>query len=313
MSDDLVYFTAGGGRWHERADCEALANGQLEAASNCLPNHPIQRVPPSGVGDRTPCGWCVMSDVPLDKVAPAPPVDDLKTETEYERVFADHVLRPLAELSAWTVESQKSVTINGRTYRPDFALTLSPLRIAIEIDGKDKGPGSDDHDAWTRRQTALVNAGWEVLRFTNRQVMHEQEYCRRQIAVAVARLQERAQGGRRGTAPAQQVAPTQPRSPVAPPPPPQPASKAPLWAAAGAAVAVAVVAVIVLSGGGDGSGTAPQGGSCAASEPVKGNISQSGEKIYHQPGDAFYERTVPEECFSDGQAAEAAGYRAAKR
>ena len=34
--------------------------------------------------------------------------------------------------------------------------------------------------------------------------------------------------------------------------------------------------------------------------------------IYHLPGQPYYDRTNPEECFATGAAAEAAGYRAAK-
>ncbi len=316
MSEDWVYFTAGGGRWHERADCEALVQGQAEAAGKGLPNHPVQRVPRSRVGNRTACGCCVMSDTSSDNVQPMPPLDNLKTETEYERVFADRVLQPLAEMSAWTVEAQKSIIVNGKTYRPDFALTLPPLRIAIEIDGKDKGPGGADHDAWTRRQTALVNAGWEVLRFTNRQVMHEQEYCRRQVAVAVARLQERQE--RHSASPAQSspsaTAPTRAPTPTAS------GNSGPRRAGlvvAGVVAAVAVGALVLSGSGGSGQGPVPPTAGdrypCPASQPIKGNVSQSGERIYHQRGDAFYERTAAEKCFPDAAAAEAAGFRAAKR
>lgn len=46
---------------------------------------------------------------------------------------------------------------------------------------------------------------------------------------------------------------------------------------------------------------------------VKGNISSSGEKIYHIETGAFYERTIPEECFNTEEEAEAAGYRKSKR
>ena len=44
--------------------------------------------------------------------------------------------------------------------------------------------------------------------------------------------------------------------------------------------------------------------------PVKAN---TGSHIYHVPGGQFYERTVPERCYTDPQAAEADGYRAARR
>jgi hypothetical protein len=46
---------------------------------------------------------------------------------------------------------------------------------------------------------------------------------------------------------------------------------------------------------------------------IKGNISSSGEKIYHLPGGQFYDRTEPEEIFCTEQEAIAAGYRKSKR
>lgn len=63
---------------------------------------------------------------------------------------------------------------------------------------------------------------------------------------------------------------------------------------------------------GGGSGPAsPSGSSCPASAPIKGNQG-SPEWIYHRPGQGSYDVTVPEECFATGEAAEAAGYRAAR-
>ncbi|OZI11855.1 thermonuclease [Bacillaceae bacterium SAS-127] len=46
---------------------------------------------------------------------------------------------------------------------------------------------------------------------------------------------------------------------------------------------------------------------------IKGNVSSSGEKIYHVPGGQSYKATKAEEMFCTKEAAEAAGYRAAKR
>jgi len=46
---------------------------------------------------------------------------------------------------------------------------------------------------------------------------------------------------------------------------------------------------------------------------IKGNINSKGEKIYHVPGSANYDRTNPEEWFSTEEEAQAAGYRAPKR
>ncbi|MGD6872648.1 thermonuclease family protein [Sutcliffiella horikoshii] len=46
---------------------------------------------------------------------------------------------------------------------------------------------------------------------------------------------------------------------------------------------------------------------------VKGNISSSGEKIYHVETGAYYDRTIPEECFNTEQEAQKAGYRKSMR
>ncbi|NLP51336.1 thermonuclease family protein [Bacillus sp. RO1] len=46
---------------------------------------------------------------------------------------------------------------------------------------------------------------------------------------------------------------------------------------------------------------------------VKGNISSSGEKIYHVKTGAYYDRTIPEACFNSEEEAEKAGYRKSMR
>lgn len=46
---------------------------------------------------------------------------------------------------------------------------------------------------------------------------------------------------------------------------------------------------------------------------IKGNINSKGEKIYHVPGGAYYERTKPEQTFSTVEEAEAAGFRPSSR
>ena len=50
-------------------------------------------------------------------------------------------------------------------------------------------------------------------------------------------------------------------------------------------------------------------GACPASHPVKGKLSSG---IYHVPGGANYDRTTPDRCYVDEDAAEADGLRAAK-
>lgn len=46
---------------------------------------------------------------------------------------------------------------------------------------------------------------------------------------------------------------------------------------------------------------------------IKGNISSSGEKIYHMPGGAYYDKTNAEELFKTEKEAQAAGYRKSQR
>ncbi len=51
-------------------------------------------------------------------------------------------------------------------------------------------------------------------------------------------------------------------------------------------------------------------GECPHGYPVKAKVASG---IYHLPGGLAYERTKPDRCYATPQAAEADGYRAAKR
>jgi len=55
---------------------------------------------------------------------------------------------------------------------------------------------------------------------------------------------------------------------------------------------------------------APIDGQCPDGYPVK---AAAGSRIFHVPGGAFYERTVPERCYATPADAVADGLRAAKR
>ncbi|GAA3326338.1 hypothetical protein GCM10020331_061820 [Ectobacillus funiculus] len=46
---------------------------------------------------------------------------------------------------------------------------------------------------------------------------------------------------------------------------------------------------------------------------IKGNISSNGEKIYHMPGQAFYDKTDAKEMFCTESETQSAGYRKSKR
>ena len=54
----------------------------------------------------------------------------------------------------------------------------------------------------------------------------------------------------------------------------------------------------------------PVAEACPASHPVKAKL-RSG--IFHEPGGASYDRTVPDRCYRDAAAAEADGLRRAQR
>jgi hypothetical protein len=51
-------------------------------------------------------------------------------------------------------------------------------------------------------------------------------------------------------------------------------------------------------------------GSCPPTHPVKAKLSS---KIFHVPGGLAYDRTTPDRCYRDADAAESDGFRAAKR
>ena len=54
----------------------------------------------------------------------------------------------------------------------------------------------------------------------------------------------------------------------------------------------------------------PTGDVCPTTHPVKAKLTS---KIFHLPGMLNYDRTKPDRCYSDGDAAEADGLRPAKR
>jgi micrococcal nuclease len=52
----------------------------------------------------------------------------------------------------------------------------------------------------------------------------------------------------------------------------------------------------------------PSGSRCPTGYPVKGNVSQAGNKLYYERGQGRYTSTKPEVCFIAAQDAEAAGF-----
>jgi hypothetical protein len=54
----------------------------------------------------------------------------------------------------------------------------------------------------------------------------------------------------------------------------------------------------------------PSGDTCPPTHPMK---AKEASKIFHVPGGLSYDRTQPDRCYTDESAAEADGYRKAKR
>lgn len=52
----------------------------------------------------------------------------------------------------------------------------------------------------------------------------------------------------------------------------------------------------------------PFSNECPRDYPVKGNLSESGKKIFHTPSSPWYEETMPETCFKSIEDAFEAGF-----
>ncbi len=273
-------------------------------------------------------------------------------ESHHEYEFARRVLRNVPGLAPREVTPQMEfVDQEGRSRRMDFAIVHENLRLAIEVDGWDKtgegrGMNSAEHADYTARERALVNSGWKVLRFANREIYEDPGALTLQIRDALS--------------PTPSAVPTpRPLEPANDPNrrefyPPADASDSRLSTPQDqghgsireersittrlviAALLVAGAAIYLLSTyvfasrpatstttsasttaapaapGPD--GVAPINiDDCPSDHPVKGNISEDGERIFHLPSGEFYDVTNPEICFANAAEATAAGYRRSRR
>lgn len=107
-----------------------------------------------------------------------------KLSNQWERLFVDTVLSEVSELDWRSVTAQFPFQDrDGKQRYADFAISEGDhVRIVIEIDGYDKkGRGTGMTKAefidWQRRQNALVDLGWAVLRFANKDVRDHSARC----------------------------------------------------------------------------------------------------------------------------------------
>ncbi len=108
----------------------------------------------------------------------------------WERMFVDNVLTRVSDLSWDSLEAQFPFRDGdgGQRYA-DFALSEGDhVRIILEVDGYDKrgrgtGMTAKEFVDWQRRQNALSDQGWSVLRFANRDVRDYPVRCAEHIAL----------------------------------------------------------------------------------------------------------------------------------
>ncbi len=104
-----------------------------------------------------------------------------------ERLFCRDVLRPVMGKHHFC--GQYEMRLSAEKYRIDFAVnTTDGRRIALELDGFRTHVQEMDPEQFgrqLRRQNELVLAGWQVLRFSFRQLTQEAEACRQMVRRAL--------------------------------------------------------------------------------------------------------------------------------
>jgi murein L,D-transpeptidase YcbB/YkuD len=131
----------------------------------------------------------------------------LAARTQYEWTFANLILSRVSGLDPRLVAVQQAFKdLEGDDRRMDFSVVENNVRVAIEVDGYNKVPGtttgmtSDQFSEFLRRQNALSAQGWMVLRFANSDFTKNPGRCIRQIELALQQARSSA-----GTAPALSV------------------------------------------------------------------------------------------------------------
>ncbi len=274
-------------------------------------------------------------------------------DSPYESDFAQQVLRRVPGLSPRHVRPQQGFRdAQGRSYRMDFAIVEEPfVHIALEVDGYDKtGRGSGmtrtEFENFLARQAELTAQGWHVLRFANsrfarnpdesvrfieltlreaRSVARDRELAKaspRTPAIIstveqaeLKRLREEAQAEsqelRGALASSEQRAASREA---------ENSRMARVAIGLGIVFAAALIAVALVARGPASStpapgpqATSPVGTTCPVGYSIKGNINDTGSRIYHVPGGDFYNTTIPERCFATEAAAQTEGFRRSLR
>lgn len=195
---EQAWTSRGGSKYHLVPNCGGLLDGQQAARDHGRPSYPVvaTTIDKAMADGRDPCLHC------------SPPIADTLTgpwgqfirglrgfqpePTLFEREFAARVLCEVTGLRPDHVHPQyRIIDSTSRLRFIDFAIVDGDRRIAIEIDGTDKVSDQSARTAQLEdlltRQNDLVNQGWQVLRFTNSQVMHRSAQCARTVAERLQR------------------------------------------------------------------------------------------------------------------------------
>jgi hypothetical protein len=118
----------------------------------------------------------------------------LSRKTPYERRFVEEVLPRVAGLDWGAVHAQTPFDdADGKPRYIDFTISEGDLvRIAIEVDGYDKtgrgrGMTRDEFADWSRREQAIVAAGYRVIRIANSLIDREPAQCARTVELVLKR------------------------------------------------------------------------------------------------------------------------------
>ena len=193
-----VWITRSGGRYHRFADCSGISDGHAKARSEGYPNWPVQKVELRTAPDSVrPCAVCWGSELARDRWLGKVLETEVHTETQYEALFLESVLRRVDGLDPDHVRAQRVVTgASGDSYRLDFAIERpGAVPIALEVDGFEKAGTSNEMGRFeqsraSKRRNDLDAAGWRVLHFTNTDVANRPGECRLEIERALVRADQ---------------------------------------------------------------------------------------------------------------------------
>jgi hypothetical protein len=236
-------------------------------------------------------------------------------DSEYEARFVREVLSRVRGLEPHDVTPQREVRLSdGRSLRIDFFVDRRDLRpLAIELDGYNKTGRVEDAPAVARadkakRRQLEQQLGYEVVEFAV-QDLSDPHVAIRDIETRIASKpivaasapepDERARREQNGA--------------LGDTPPGQRSKRVPVLVALTTLGVVVVAAFAFRAMNDDASSRTPASdGSCPGEANIKGNVSMSGERIFHEPGWRYYDATNAEECFTSAKDAEEAGYRASQ-